>query len=163
MITRIDHLVIVVTDLDRAIDAYQALGFTVVPGGQHRAGLTKNALIGFPDGAYLELVTYIDFANAPGHRWYWTYQRGGGLEDLCLGSTDLASDVAALNAAGVAYSPPRVMGRTRPDGHQVEWRLSHAPSDAVYLPFLLEDITPRDLRVPSGADARHANGVLGVQ
>ena len=31
------------------------------------------------------------------------------------------------------------------------------------LPFMIDDITPRDLRVPSGDAARHANGVTGVR
>src|SRR5687767_5894308 len=35
MITRFDHAVIAVADLDLAIEAYRALGFDVFPGGRH--------------------------------------------------------------------------------------------------------------------------------
>ncbi len=33
----IDHIVIAVADLDAAARDYEALGFTVLPGGEHRA------------------------------------------------------------------------------------------------------------------------------
>ena len=35
MITRFDHAVIAVSDLDRAIEAYRSLGFDVFSGGRH--------------------------------------------------------------------------------------------------------------------------------
>jgi hypothetical protein len=30
------------------------------------------------------------------------------------------------------------------------------------MPFIIEDLTPRDLRVPGGAAAHHANGATGI-
>ncbi|MFW6075058.1 MAG: VOC family protein, partial [Chloroflexota bacterium] len=38
MIQGIDHLVILVDELERAIQDYTSLGFTVVPGGKHPRG-----------------------------------------------------------------------------------------------------------------------------
>ena len=35
MPTAIDHVVILVEDLDQAVRQYEQLGFTVVPGGKH--------------------------------------------------------------------------------------------------------------------------------
>ena len=58
MITGIDHIVILVADLDRAQAEYAAAGFTVVPGGEHAGGLTHNALVAFADGTYLELLAF---------------------------------------------------------------------------------------------------------
>lgn len=46
MITGIDHIVIAVTSLERAISTYRNLGFTVVEGGRHPYG-SHNALVGF--------------------------------------------------------------------------------------------------------------------
>ncbi len=51
----VDHIVIMVPDLNAAIRDYTELGFTVIPGGSHPAG-THNALIAFADGAYIELI-----------------------------------------------------------------------------------------------------------
>src|SRR5207245_8007029 len=47
----------------------------------------------------------------------------------------------------------------RPDGQEVSWRLAF-PRASV-LPFLIEDVTPRHLRVPH--NVAHANGAAGVQ
>jgi catechol 2,3-dioxygenase-like lactoylglutathione lyase family enzyme len=55
VLTRLDHLVILVRDLDRAVRGYEGLGFAVTPGGEHADGLTRNALIPFRDGSHLEL------------------------------------------------------------------------------------------------------------
>ena len=76
MLQGIDHLVVVVPDLDTAIANYTALGFTVVPGGRHPIG-SHNALIAFEDGAYIELLAF--YAPNPGHRWYAALQHGGGV------------------------------------------------------------------------------------
>ena len=45
MIEGIDHVVIAVADLDRAIADFDALGFTVVRGGSHPGLGTHNALL----------------------------------------------------------------------------------------------------------------------
>ena len=60
MLTRLDHLVILVRDLELAASDYESLGFTVTPGGEHADGLTRNALVPFRDGTYLELVSFLD-------------------------------------------------------------------------------------------------------
>ena len=58
MIQGIDHLVIVVKDLDQATRDYRELGFNVVAGGQHPVG-SHNALIAFEDGSYLEIIAFV--------------------------------------------------------------------------------------------------------
>ena len=50
---QLDHLVLAVPDLARAIDDFRARGFTVMPGGQHPGRTSHNALVVFADGAYL--------------------------------------------------------------------------------------------------------------
>jgi hypothetical protein len=51
-VPRLDHLVMLVGYLDRAVRDYEELGFTVTPGGEHADGLTHNALIPFRDRSY---------------------------------------------------------------------------------------------------------------
>jgi hypothetical protein len=58
MIQGIDHLVVVVKNLDQAAKDYQQLGFNVVPGGQHPVG-SHNVLISFQDGSYIEIIASI--------------------------------------------------------------------------------------------------------
>jgi len=45
----IDHIVIVVRDLDAAVTGYGKLGFTVVRGGRHPSMGTHNALVAFSE------------------------------------------------------------------------------------------------------------------
>lgn len=159
MLTGIDHLVLLVPDLTAGIRDYEGLGFTVVPGGAHPGG-THNALIAFADGAYIELIAFQDPSAPSEHRWRRFLDAGNGLIDFALGSTDLAADVARLTGEGLAYAPMDG-ARTRPDGVQLQWR-SASVSPSGHLPFVIEDVTPRGLRVPSGEATQHANGVTGV-
>jgi catechol 2,3-dioxygenase-like lactoylglutathione lyase family enzyme len=154
----IDHLVIVVPELDAAVASYRGLGFTVVPGGRHPIG-THNALIAFADGAYLELIAFFE-PNAQ-HRWYQRLQQGGGLIDYCLQTDDLAGDVRAFRAAGVPVADPRPLSRVRPDGYTLSWVLSIPEAHGGVAPFLIEDETPRDERVPRAT--QHVNGASGIQ
>jgi hypothetical protein len=158
MLIGIDHLVVVVPELEAAIASYRGLGFAVEPGGRHPIG-THNALIGFADGAYLELIAFFE-PNAQ-HRWYQRLQQGGGLVDFCLQTDDLAGDVRALREAGIRLADPRPLSRVRPDGYQLRWVLAIPEAHGGVAPFLIEDQTPRGERVPR--TTRHANGVTGVQ
>lgn len=165
MPTALDHIVIISDDLDTAVANARRAGFTVVPGGTHGNGNTHNALIALADGAYIELIAPTVQGRTGEHRWFDRLRRGGGLVDFCLLCADLGADVAAMRKRGVAYSAPFAMERLRPDGTRIAWKLSTAPGAVGESgwPFLIEDTTPRALRVPhEPAQTRHANGALGV-
>jgi hypothetical protein len=158
MIRGLDHYALVVPDLETAVAEHRQRGFTVTPGGEHAHGLTHNALVGFEDGSYLELIAFHDLAAAHGkHIWAPVGERGGGWADFALLSNDLREDAAAIG--DLVVKPPEDSGRVRPDGLAIAWRVARLEKP---LPFLIEDLTARELRVPSGAAARHANGVTGV-
>ncbi len=158
MIQSIDHIVILVTNLEQAIDDYTALGFRVMPGGEHTGGLSHNALIAFEDGSYLELIAFRG-PIPPDHLFY----REGvteGLITYALLPTDIEADVAAARTRGLNYEGPRPGGRLKPDGTRIEWQI--ATPSSYDLPFLCGDVTPRDLRVPTGNAQKHENGVTGI-
>jgi hypothetical protein len=157
MLRQLDHVVLVARDLNTAMADHRRRGFTVTPGGEHADGVTHNALISFADGSYLELVAFRDIDRALTHRWWKVAADGGGLADFALLSDDLAADSAAL--AELVKTPPKDGGRIRPDGVELKWRTAVLKAP---LPFVIEDITSRDLRVPSGAAAQHANGATGI-
>ncbi|MBJ3777275.1 VOC family protein [Acuticoccus mangrovi] len=158
MIAGLDHVVILVPDLADAMARYEALGFVVTPGGRHDIG-SHNALIGFGETGYIELIAF-ERAN-PQHRWYQALAHGGGLIDVCLASDDIDQDAAALTGAGVPMAPVVAMSREKPDGTCLAWRLSFPEgADAGVMPFIITDDTPRDLRLP--AAAAHPNGVTGI-
>ena len=165
MLTRLDHLVILVRDLDRAVRGYEALGFAVTPGGEHADGLTRNALIPFKDGSYLELVAFVDPEDSRDNVWGWRrfLSSGGGLIDYCVASDDLAADVSRLGERDFAVDGPADGGRRLPDGREIRWLIARIRQEGRLLPFLIEDLTRRDLRVPGGSSAEHPNGALGIR
>lgn len=158
MILGLDHVVLVVPDLAAAVAEHRERGFTVTPGGEHASGLTHNALVGFQDGSYLELIAFHDLAAARGkHSWAPVAERGGGWADFAVLSNDLRQDLAALG--DLVARPPEDGGRTRPDGIEIAWRVARLEKP---LPFVIEDLTARELRVPGGEAAKHANGMTRV-
>ena len=157
MLRQLDHVVFVFRDLHSAIDDYRRRGFTVTPGGEHADRITHNALIPFADGTYLELVGFLDPTRAATHRWWSVAANGGGLADYALLSDDITADAAALT--DLLKTPPKEGGRIRPDGAELKWRTATLKPP---LPFIIEDLTPRELRVPGGAAADHANGAMGI-
>jgi hypothetical protein len=157
MLRQLDHVVLVARDLNSAIADHRRRGFTVTPGGEHADGATHNALIPFADGSYLELVAFHDLSRSLTHRWWRVAADGGGLADFALLSDDLAADSAAL--AELVKIPPKEGGRIRPDGVEIKWRTAVLKPP---LPFVIEDLTARELRVPGGAAAEHANGATGI-
>lgn len=158
MITCIDHIVILVQDLSTATDDYTALGFTVTPGGVHADGTTHNALVAFADGSYLELLAFR--REAPEHIWWRHTADGEGVIDFALLPDAIDEDVAAARSRGLDIAGPFSGGRERPDGVRIAWKTARPATPD--LPFLCGDVTPRDLRVPTGAAQQHANGVTGI-
>lgn len=158
MLNGIDHIVIIVPELEKAIKNYTQLGFTVIPGGKHPIG-SHNALIAFQDAAYIELIAF--FEPNPEHRWYQLLGKGGGLIDYCMQTDNLKRDMTAFRAAGVTLSDITPLSRVRPDGYKLDWVLVVPEGDFQGVaPFLIEDNTPREERVPS--QNVHENKVTGI-
>jgi catechol 2,3-dioxygenase-like lactoylglutathione lyase family enzyme len=158
MLQGIDHIVIVVKNLEEATKDYEQLGFTVVPGGKHPVG-SHNALISFADGSYIEIIAF--YREAIDHRWWDPLQKGERFVDFCMQTNDLQGDTLKLRAAGVAINDPVPWSRTRPDGYELKWFLSLAQgSHRGVAPFLIQDVTPREERIPQTFD--HKNGTIGI-
>jgi len=159
MITGIDHIVIAAHSLERAMETWRGLGFTVVEGGRHPYG-SYNALIGFADGSYIELLGF--YEESPDHVWWdLLHERGAGLIDFCMATDDIGADHAAFRAQGVECSDLMEGGRARPDGYEVKWINNKVEGDWQGLvPFIIEDVTPREERLPR--ETAHANGVTGI-
>ena len=155
----LDHVVQVYRDLDAELARPDSVwrGFNVIPGGTHANGVTHNALVVGSNGTYIELVGFRDRERGKDHRWWKLATPEGEPADFALLSDDLDRDVAALG--DLVTRPAQEDGRLRPDGVRIEWR---AALLAPPLPFLIQDVTPRELRVPGGSATRHPNGFVGV-
>lgn len=97
----IDHLVIVVRDLERAHATYTRLGFTLTPRGRHTALKSANHTMMFADGDYLELMGFEEPhpVTAP---FAALLDSREGLAAVALKTADARTSRAALAAAGFA-------------------------------------------------------------
>lgn len=152
MLTGFDHFIILVNNLDAAMQTYRRLGFDVRAGGEHPTFGSHNALIAFADGTYVELLAFKDPGLAASTRSVWRagverLRAGEGFAGFALASNDIANDAAGLKPS-LAYADPQAGARVRLDGQRVEWHTSMFNGSPVGLmPFLIQDDTPRALRI----------------
>jgi hypothetical protein len=155
--------------------------FAQIPLSAHPYSLgqpSRNKLIVFADGTYLELFNWFDkppdedAKNQPMRVWA---KKRPGLIDFALSSLPMLTAEAHFEARmvrlqtgegdgglGVGYAAPEAGGRTRKDGMQVRWKVSRPefanavntpdkalfPSGRIDAPFFCYDVTSRDVRVP---------------
>jgi len=182
MRTRFDHAVVVVGSLAEASSRFRDAGFVVTPGGRHDALPTENALVAFADGSYLELLAcrepaareelralrgtdrweaHLHGASAIARRFLPRLAGPDGVGDAVIGGEALARFAAeSRRRLGTVTTGPVPMRRERRGADALAWTLLLPADDGV--PFLIEDETPRDSRVPGGAATAHANGASGV-
>lgn len=132
---RLDHLVWAVGDLDGAADALrERTGLTAVPGGEHPAWGTRNAIV--PLGsAYLELVTVADPVRAAESAFGRAVAAATGAGALIGWAVEPDDLDAATARAGV----DQLRGaRERPDGSMLSWSMAGAEEGLPRgLPFFL--------------------------
>ena len=137
-----DHLVHLVPDLDAAIQAYQGLGFTIQPGGEHPGLGTRNAAWRI-DARYIELITVHDAGLARaafGPAWpaiEATLRAGGGGLAFAVLVSDVAATVTELRSRGVSYTDAQAGSLQRSDGSTVTWELAFLPEGPPWAPFLI--------------------------
>ncbi len=163
MIIGIDHILIAVDNMDAASAAFTRLGFQVMPGGAHPNRGTFNSLVPLVDGTYLELMGINDANLAqqfpPMKRVVETLALENRLATFVLDSDDLANEVAALRARGLTITDPVAGERIRPDAQRVAWHTANFDDRA--LPFLIQDDTPHELRVPPPTQGIGQNARVG--
>jgi len=158
---KLDHVVIAVDGLDKAIQDYRSLGFTVIPGGVHANRATHNALIAFSDGTYIELLAATGDGPLPDMIDFSRMLQGGeGLAGFALSTQDIEAEARRLQQEGFAVSDITEGSRIK-DGRTMEWKL--ALIEDGFAPFLIQDTTPREWRVPGDPAAiTHQNRAVGI-
>lgn len=161
-ITGLDHVVIVVRDLQRAAKAYARLGFTLTPQGQHTLGSQNHCIMFGTD--YIELLA-VPSAH-PALAYYRDFlSRGEGLAALALASSDVAAASAALAGSGIATEPPLEFSRPvqHADGERAaRFRILPLPLSATPAAwsFVCQHSTPELVWQPQWL--QHANGAAGL-
>jgi len=168
MITRFDHAVIAVRDIEAAITSYAALGFDVSAGGRHPSIGTHNALVRFGLD-YIELLSVDDINQAYSSGSFGSeladfLGSGQGLVGFVFACSKLEPLATGLSSFGQNFQGPFEMSRERPDGRLLSWRLvipGTSPWRKTW-PFLIEWETPDDERLNWDGVGRHKNGCNGV-
>ena len=167
MITRFDHAVIAVHDLEDGMRRYRAAGFDVSVGGRHTGRGTHNALIRFGLD-YLELIAVYDAAEArdAGQAGLIDFLAAGpgGLAGFALATDDIDADAEHFRQAGIPIIGPVAMERLRPDGNRLSWHF-FAPYGETWRrpwPFLIQWDQSDDVRLTLDAAGAHPNGAQAV-
>ena len=161
----LDHLVVVVKDLEKATSIFRDKGFYVSPGGSH--GLTINALILFEEGPYIELIAMksnllrkifkilhffrflkvIEFlAPSLMHRFINWFTQSNGIRDICFSDSNFKYNIFPETKKGETLLPKKKFYRETLSGEKAEWYLTGYEMHS--LPFFIEDITNKEIRFP---------------
>jgi hypothetical protein len=143
----VDHVTMARRDLDGVVTEFEELGLAPDYGGEHGHRPTHMALLGFPDGSYVELISTVPEADpADAGPWADYVAADAGPCAWCVGVDDPAAAAKAAIDAGVPVDGPRHASRERDDGALVEWDMAFV-GDGQFLPFVIADRTPREDRV----------------
>jgi catechol 2,3-dioxygenase-like lactoylglutathione lyase family enzyme len=162
---KVDHVTIAGRDLRALQEAFAAVGITSEFGGKHTNGMTEMAIASFPDQSYVELIAAQPGASVAKHYWGRFIQQDAGVCAWAVSVKDIKAESGRLKQAGLDLAPS-ASGRLRPDGVALSWTsasVGPAPQGS-FFPFLIEDITPRQLRVfPKGkASVQELDGIALV-
>jgi hypothetical protein len=160
---QIDHVTVAGPDLAVLEQTFAGVGLAADYGGPHSNGMTHMALLGFNDGSYLELISTLE--PGPKETVFWGKHIAGnaGPGAWAVRVDDITGEAARLAGLGISVTGPDYYQRRRPDGLLVEWDLAFLGDKGAgaMLPFLIQDITPRDRRVRPSASVA-AGLVAGV-
>lgn len=164
-LTRLDHVVIAVKNLDTAAATYRKLGFTLTPRGLHEGKGTGNHCIMFPN-TYVELLGIVDESGAQGRLAERVSKRGEGAIAIAYGADDADKTYAALREADIDAEPPNDLSRPLDlDGKREMVRFRNIMLPKLALPetmqFVCTHATPHLTRARHEWQL-HPNGATGV-
>ena len=150
----LDHVAFGGTDLDHLRAAAADVGLASEYGGPHGTGTTHMAVLGLPDGSYLEFVAPTADAD-PEDAGFWPAHLAAdaGPAGWCVEVPSVAAAAKTAIDRGIRVDGPHEASRTRPDGTRVEWDMCfEGPAGDERLPFTIADRTPRSYRTTPNAD-----------
>jgi catechol 2,3-dioxygenase-like lactoylglutathione lyase family enzyme len=159
----LDHLIVLVNDMDKAVGDYTALGFTIQNREDSQHGSAVNRFICLDDGSYILLTAFPDQDALKKQRLGGLLAAGEGWGDYSFVVPSVIAQAQKMAALGAKTSGPIDVGNTLVDGARWDLKLlltgrGAGGDDA--LPFLIEDVNGREYRIP--APVPHANGVTGI-
>jgi hypothetical protein len=154
LLSGLDHVVILVRELDTAAASWKRLGFTLAPRGIHSPHMgTANFTMMF-DSDYIELIGIVTDTpyNARSRAWLVDHE---GLERIALGTHDASALASELRGGGIDAHDPLDFGR---DVSLADGRSANAPFRVVRWPpseanrglsvFACQHMTPQFVWLP---------------
>jgi hypothetical protein len=149
----IDHITLAGPDLPALREDLLAAGIPTEYGGVHSNGITHMALAGFRDGSYLELVSPLQPSGRVALWSDYLLPQSGGTA-WTAASADIKADFRAARDLGIPSKGPVTIRREKPNGEHGAWELGYYgdKQPGGTLPFLIQDRTPRSIRVEPGKE-----------
>lgn len=160
-VSGIDHVVILVRDLDRARERFARLGFTVSPLGRHSDHMgTANHTIMLRED-YFELLGVLRPTEANA-RWRAALARREGLEAIAFRTASADRTAAELGDLDFEAVTPIHFSRPVEGGREAAFNVTRFPPDATpqLTAFACEHLTPENVWVPGSTE--HANGAVAL-
>lgn len=107
----LDHVVVTVTDLEHAAEAWRALGFTLSPPGRHSAHIGTGNYTIMLDPDYLELLGVLAETEQNAPTRAYLAANGDGVERVAFTLRDADAGAAELRARGLEATGPVDFGR----------------------------------------------------
>ena len=171
MITRFDHAVIGVRDLDRALSIWRdRLGFDANIGGRHTGRGTHNGIVRFGLD-YIELISIYDREEVIASRSRNAQalvqlldRAEGGAIGFMFATDDIEGEAERYERAGLDVIGPFRQERTRPDGRVLKWHLllPNGESWGTPWPTLIQWDLPDSERLTWERPGQHANGASAI-
>ena len=161
-ISGIDHVVILVRNLDAALSAFVGMGFNPTPRGHHSIGTHNHCPMLQRD--YVELLSVV--RTHPVTQYFADFlARRDGLAAVAFSTDDANAAYEVLRRAGIAADEPVDFSRPvqTPDGlRDARFRIVQLPPDATpgIRTFLCQHFTPELVWLPEYVE--HALGALGI-
>ncbi|MBX2970526.1 MAG: VOC family protein [Cyclobacteriaceae bacterium] len=134
---RIDHIILVVNDLDKGMQQFEELtGVKPVFGGKHPNSFTQNALVALDGKAYIEILA--PRTDVPTPDWIMQF-RSLTPSGWAVYTEDIEATRKKL--AGMGFSVSEVMSgaRAKPDGNMLSWStMGFTNKDTQVFPFFIQ-------------------------
>lgn len=157
----LDHVILAVRDLPEAVRDRESIGLVPTDGGTHPKVGTRNALVRFPDGSFLELIAIDDreqLAEYAPTLLALIERYADGPFSWALRTDDIEGAARALADAGFQVQPIWPGEALRNSGKVARWRTLHIQEPG--FPFLVQyEAGPTAEPSPEGLPAVGITGV----
>lgn len=135
----LDHIVVATPTLEATVAEFErSTGVSPDKGGSHESLGTRNYLVTFGGGHYLEIVGAVESLPHPDGPYPFDLDTiaTATVATWAIHPDDADATVTRANTAGIPISPLEALSRRTPDGALLSWRLTQPTAGP--LPFIID-------------------------